>query len=623
MEKKIKDINILDDFPKVSTKEWVNAIIKDLKGTDFDNKMLWKTVEGFNLNPFYREEDISNFKFLKSKTKKLPVVRGYKTENNNWEISQEITVENFTKANKQAISSLKNGADCLTFVLNDNTNLLQSDVHKLLNNIALEKIKIRFITNFNFETFFELIENELKNRNIDFKKVQIEFNFAPISYFSITGDKKYIENKQFLKYSKLIKQISENLPESKAIGINAYDFANAGSLITQELAYSLAIASEYLSIFSDKGLDVKTIAKQITFNFAIGSNYFFEISKLRSIRMLWAKLLEAFIPDNSENIPINLNSVTTDWNKSSCDIYNNVLRQTTEAMAAIIGGTQSLTVRPFNSILGIADDFSNNLARNLQIILKEETHLNKVADIAGGSYYIENLTNNITNQAWKLFLEIEEKGGYIKAFKDGFIQTEIKHIQQQHYLAIATQKEVLLGVNRYPDLTEKYNKSQNKKRISKKQFNIEPIEIFRGAEAFEKLRLETEKLKQIPKVFLFTFGNLAQRKARAFFAANFFGCAGFDIIDNPGFEDIKDIAKAALNSKAEIVVICSSDDEYIEVVPQIAAILKNKTILVLACNPNEMIETYKDNGIEHFVYAKSNILEELKNFQFKISNKLK
>ena len=420
--------NLFDEFPAISTTEWENAILKELKGAGYEKKMIWKTSEGFDVKPFYRNEDLEGNPYVNQQSNRQSALRGYKTYSNNWEISQEIPVENPVDANKLALEALSGGADSVTFVFRKDkisgksTFLKLTDFLKLIENINLETTTIRFESGKKTTALISLLKEIVKQKKLDSQKLKIIFNYDPIGYLTIKGNY-YLNNENIFAYSAtMLNEVIEQFPNIKLLGINGKYFNNAGATITHELAYSLAIASEYLSLLSENGIDIKTVANQITFNFGVGSNYFMEIAKLRSARVLWEKLLEAFLPQNSEIIPMNIHCITTDWNKSRYDHYSNLLRQTTEAMSAIIGGTQSLTVRPFDAVFGKTGEFSQRLARNLQIILKEEAHLDKVADAAGGSYYIENLTKKIIAQSWKLFLEIEEKGGYIKAFKDGFIQ---------------------------------------------------------------------------------------------------------------------------------------------------------------------------------------------------------
>lgn len=616
---------LFTEFPPISTEEWESILIKELKGADYNKTLIWKNPEGFDCKPYYRNEDFAQNPYKDCLPGQKPFIRGFKANNNNWEISQEIYVDNPKIANEQAVDALKKGAHSVTFVTQEKTQSKvcyqfdkEEDISLLLKSIDLENTTLRFIAGRKTAYIVSMLEKEIVKQKLDSSKVNFIFDLDPIDYLTIKGKFYAKEDEVFDEVVSLIKTTEKVFPLSRIIGINGYLFHNAGTTLVQELAYSLSIASEYLSILSEKGLELKTIAKQLNFNFGVSSNYFLEIAKLRAARILFDRMIGAFIP-NENSIQMNIHSITSDFNKTAYDPHVNLLRNTTEAMSAIIGGTQSLTIRPFDVIYTKPGDLSQRLARNIQILLKEEVHLDKVVDPAGGSYYIESLTENMVNHAWKMFLEIEEKGGYIQAFKDGFIQKQIKEIQDKRRSSISQRSEILLGINQYPNTKEKIkaniSKSSTNKAESKKEVVAEPISIFRGSEDFENLRLKTEEMKHAPKVFLLTFGNLAFRKARAFFTSNFFGCAGFDIIDNPGFATIEDGITAAKAAKAEIVVICSSDDEYTQIVAPVASALKNETILVLAGYPKDMIETYKLQGIEQFIHIRSNVLESLQNFQ--------
>ncbi len=287
------------------------------------------------------------------------------------------------------------------------------------------------------------------------------------------------------------------------IGVNGYFFQNAGATLLQELAFSLAIANEYLYRLSELGINVNDIAKHISFNIGVASNYFMEIAKIRALRYLWTKLLEAY--DIKDNMEINIHAITSNYNKTAYDPYVNILRSTTEAMSAVIGGVDSLTVRPFDAVYKSPDAFSQRIARNIQLILKEEAHFDKVIDPAGGAYYIESLTNSFIQEGWKFFMQLQEQGGYIASFKSGKIQEMIETTQQKRDMNIAMRQEILLGTNQYPNLKEKisdkivpclmaaFNPSGKP--------NYKPIKVYRGSLAFEELRLETERMSKTPKCF--------------------------------------------------------------------------------------------------------------------------
>ena len=285
-----------------------------------------------------------------------------------------------------------------------------------------------------------------------------------------------------------------------------------------------------------------------------------------------------------------------------------------------------MTVTPFDITYKQPDEFSERIARNQQLLLREESHFNKITDPAPGSYYIENLTISIAEQAWKLFLEVEDKGGFYAALKEGFIQQTVNASAEARHMAIARRKEILVGTNQYPNINEKAaDKIKDKASCGccggeshKCQPEYETLHFERGASDFETLRLATEKSDKQPVVFMLTIGNLAMRLARSQFSGNFFGCAGYKIVDNLGFNTIQEGVDAAIEAKADIVVLCSSDDEYATLAPEAKAALGDKAILVVAGAP-ECMEELKAQGIDQFINVRSNVLDTLKAFNAKLS----
>jgi methylmalonyl-CoA mutase len=319
-----------------------------------------------------------------------------------------------------------------------------------------------------------------------------------------------------------------------------------------------------------------------------------------------------------------IHAITSAWNQTIYDAYVNMLRGTTEAMSATIAGVNSLEVLPFDHAFQSPSEFSNRIARNTQILLKEESHFDQVTDPAAGSYYIETLTQSIAEEVWKLFKLVEKKGGYIAAFKAGFVQEQIKNSAEKRDKSIVTRREILLGTNQYPNFIETLEKDKREKLLSKTSCGCgckdkveqvaEPLKPYRGAQSFEELRMKTENSGKNPIAFMLTYGNLAMSRARSQFASNFFAVAGIKIIDNNNFASIEEGVKAAIAVKPNIVVACSSDDEYAEGVPQIANLLGNKAILVVAGDPASKSDL-EAKGIKNFISVKSNVLETLKEYQ--------
>jgi methylmalonyl-CoA mutase len=344
-----------------------------------------------------------------------------------------------------------------------------------------------------------------------------------------------------------------------------------------------------------------------------------EIAKFRAARLLWANIVKAFDPACADELAyMYIHGETAEWNMTVYDPYVNLLRTTTEAMSGAIAGVDSLWVRPFDEAYRSPDAFSERIARNQQIILKEEAGMGKIVDPSAGSYYIENLTASIADQAWKMFLEIDDKGGYIAAMKEGFIQNQVKESADKRRVAVASRKETLLGTNQYANTGESMKDQIRGYRcaVSCLEEKIaEPLEPFRLGEPFEELRLKMERSGRRPKAFMLTIGNLAMRKARAGFACNFFSVAGFEALDNNGFDTVEEGVEAAVQAKADIIVLCSSDDEYSALAPQAVVAAKDKGILVLAGYPKTTVEELKAAGIENFIYEGQNMVETLEKYQ--------
>ncbi len=491
----------------------------------------------------------------------------------------------------------------------------QKDFSLLLKDIKIDSIGLNFICGKNALHILNLLYDEIKARKLNNENIRGAVDYDPLGNLTITGRYYNNENIDLKILANLIQFTSKYLPYYKALAINGYFFHDAGASIVQELGYCISMASEYLSQLTDSGISVDSICHNLQFNLGIGTNYFMEIAKIRALRFLWAKIAEAYQTVKDESKKTFIHSITSEWNQTIYNPYMNLLRATTESMSAIIGGTNSLVVRPFTNAYKPTTSFANRLSRNIQIILNEEAYLGKVVDPGAGSYYIENLTNSIIDESWKLFLTIEAEGGYLNALKKGLIQAEMEATAQYRNNAIANRREVLVGTNQYPDFEESV-KNEIHEEIVFPARNIEntsitPLKIYRASQEFEKLRLATEKHSHRPTVFILTYGDLALRRARATFACNFFACAGYKIMDNPGFSEIEKGIEAANKAKADIVVLCSCDDEYVNIALQVVKNLTKNSILVIAGAPDCMDEL-QALGITNFIHTRSDVLETLK-----------
>ncbi len=617
-----QDNKLFPEFPAVTSSEWEEKISIDLKGADYEKKLIWKTIEGFNVKPYYTKHDLEGLQnIIRSAPNEFPFIRGNKN-NNNWLIRQDIFVDDLNKANEKALNIINKGAQSVAFIIPENQPMEEKQLADLLNGFPFENIELNFSHGRHTKKLLLSFIDFCKTNKIDTNKIKGSFDFDPLGYSTITGQ---CYDEDLCKGMSISKPVFENtkdiLPGFQFISVNGKYFNNAGASVVQELAFSLALANDYLSFSAEENISVDDLSPKIKFNFAVGSNYFMEIAKLRAARLLWAKIVEAHKPSSTDKGKMYIHSETSEWNKTIYDPYVNMLRTTTEAMSATLGGTDSLSVLPFNHSYSKTDEFSERIARNQQIILKKESYFDKVADPSAGSYYIENLTSSIVDETWKLFLETEDKGGYLEAFKKGFIQDSIAETAQIRDMNIALRKDIILGTNQYPNQEETIESGPGKLQMipkpeKDKTFIGEPLKTYRASEAFEELRLKTEKVTgETPSVFLFTYGNLTMRKARAAFSSNFFACAGFNIEDNFGFETVEKGVESAKKSNAKIVVICSSDDEYETIAPAIYEALKKDKTVVVAGYPKKIMQKLQDTGIKYFIHIKSNALEMLKEFQ--------
>ena len=610
----IKKEKLFEQFPSVSTEEWMDKITADLKGADFNKKLVWKTSEGLEVMPFYRQQDIENLKYIDSFPGDFPYLRGNRIENNNWRIRQNLTVTDYFTANEKALEILMRGIDSLGFFISDPEMISEKKFDILLKNIVPEAVELNFLSNGKAKEIVDFFLKHINKIKADPQKISGAIETDPLSSLMLNGTLCIPVEKGF-DYLADVEKLTTDLPLFRAIHLNASNFGNAGADLVQELAFGISMGAEYISQLGERGIGADIASSKIRFSFGTGSNYFPEIAKLRAARLLWSVVMNGFVPGKKNPARMEIHCVTSKWNKTLYDPYVNILRTQTEAMAAILGGADSLTVEPFDAVFREPDEFSERIARNQQLILKEESYFDKVADPAAGSYYIENLTSLIADKAWRLFLEIETNGGFLESLKKGFVQGKIKESAASRKADISKRKITFLGTSLCPVQGELIPQGADPDRLFREQnpgedVIIEPIRLFRGPEMFEKLRLAVEKTPQRPVVFLFTIGNHVMRKARAQFSSNFLGCAGYRIIDNHGFETIEEGIKDALDSKADIVVICSSDEEYEKIVPEIYNRLKDKTMVVVAGNP-PCIDKLKSLGLEYFISVRSDVLEAL------------
>lgn len=604
---------LFDQFPPVSTEEWRAKVEADLKGAPFDKKLVWRTNEGFNLQPMYRAEDIKDFDTTNSLPGEYPYVRGIKTDNE-WLSRQEIIADTAEKANEIALDVLGKGINSLGLKVKD-----AADIAVLLNGIDLSKVEINLVC--------------CPKKAIAVATALVDYIKANKAEATFRGSVAFNPFKKALKHGQPfpgdIAQMGADMVKIAApveglrvLSVDSEMLSNAGAYIFQELGYALAWGTEWLTLLTDKGLSASEVAKRIKFNMGVSSNYFMELAKFRAARMLWAQIVKQYPGTVDADCKQHVHAITSRFNQTIYDAHVNLLRSQTECMSAALAGVESITVTPFDTPYQTPDTFSERIARNQQFLLKEESHLDKVVDPAGGSYYVETLTVSIAKEAWKLFLEVEEKGGFLTCVNDGSIQAAVRETSAKRHTDVARRKEILLGTNQYPNINEtaaaKIVTDGCTCSCGHGECDTEAgLPTSRAASDFEALRLATEASSHRPKVFMLTIGNLAMRLARAQFSTNFFGCAGYEIIDNLGFETVEQGVDAALAKGADVIVLCSSDDEYATLAPEAFKYLDGRVEFVVAGAPACM-EELQAIGIKEFVHVRCNVLDTLKAFNARL-----
>ena len=600
---------LFTEFPPVPTEKWEEVITADLKGADYERKLVWRTGEGFNVRPYYRAENLEGIRFLGSQAGEFPFVRGTRTHNR-WRVHQTIEVQFPKKANAEALQLLNSGVDSLGFCI-AKEGFMAGDIDQLLAGIEIPAVEITFC-GMKTANMADLVIAKLERECIA-ADAHVAFVIDPlVKGLSQKGDFCSPDGEKcFAKIAELIERTRE-YKHIRIVTVSAGIFSNAGSTIVEELAFALAAGNDYLARLTDAGIDADTAARKLRFSFSVTSNYFMEIAKFRAARMLWANIVKEYNPAKNCACKMMIHARTADWNQTVYDPYVNMLRGTTEAMSATIAGVHSLEVTPFDAAFEDPTEFSKRIARNVELLLKHESHFDQVVDPAGGSYYIENLTQSIAAEAWKLFLELEEKGGYVAAFESGYVVERVDASAAAKDKSVAQRRITLLGANQYPNFTEVASDAVTEAAVTRRK-KAGVLNPYRGAMAFEAMRLHVDRSGKTPKAFMLTAGHLAMARARAQFSCNFFACAGIRVQDNTFFKDLEEGVKAALESKAEIVVLCSSDDCYAELAPRVKEMLGDKAILVIAGAPACMAEL-EAQGIGNFIHVKSNVLDTLHNY---------
>ncbi|WP_291866846.1 methylmalonyl-CoA mutase family protein [Maribacter sp.] len=587
-------------FETVTKEKWMERVTVDLKGADFNKKLVWKNLSKINIQPLYNTEDAKEY--LKNTGENSQTLVNYRS----------IYVSSEKRGNALALDAIKEGHNGILFIVKGNMAPA-----RLLKDIDLNKITVSFTIKKNAATFVQNFIAHVKSSKVKANNLKGFVDTQLISKYVTKGE---FAKKAFSEAAEVFSLV-EKYPNYKALTISGSEYLDSGANQVQEIAYTLNSLVYVIEKLSEKGVNTQDIFDNLNFKFAIGLEYFVEIGKFRAFNNLLKEIATKY---EIKEFKHTILAKTSIWSKSITDAHTNLLRATTEAMSAILGNVDGVLVDAYDNEFNDASDFSSRIAGNITTILKEESYFGKVANPVDGSYYIEEVSLAIAEKALELFKTIEAEGGFYTAFEKEIIQEQVAEIRLQKLKLISQRRLPMVGINKYPNLMEKVssellsngNTNKNSKLLKPRRASLE----------IEAMRKKTEELveqtKVRPIVELTSFGNLNMRKARAAFAYDFVGVSGYNVQQEKSHESAEQAAESSAKSDSHVVVICSSDQDYDEkalsFIQAFRAISKDK-ILLLAGNPTgDLMKELTDAGLDGCVNLRSDVLVTITSIQNKI-----
>ncbi|MBD3167267.1 methylmalonyl-CoA mutase, partial [bacterium] len=467
---------LLDEFAAPGYKQWRDEVDRLLKGAPYDKKMRTPTAEGITLEPLYRREDLQDLTFVESLPGLAPFVRGDRTfhgDADGWDIAQEIACPDPETVNKALRHDLERGLTVVHLPLDAATRrglgpgkadaalvgkggvsiASAADLEKALDSVDLARTPVILQAGASGAATTAFLAAVAKTRGIPTEKLSGAVAMDPIAELVTNGSLSLPLEAALDETTELLWWAEANAPAWKTVWVHGEPWHNAGGSAVQELAFALAGAVEYLRELTERSLAADTITKHLAMSLSAGSNFFMEVAKFRAARILWNRVLETVgVPESDRALW--LHARTSRFSKTAVDPYVNMLRVTTEAFSGAVGGADSMHVAPFDEAVREPDEFSRRIARNVQLILRDEAHLAHVLDPAGGSYYVETLTDQVAQSAWDLFRKIEDAGGLIRAIRAEVPQKAVHETAKLRAGWYATRKAVIVGVNQYPNPAE-------------------------------------------------------------------------------------------------------------------------------------------------------------------------
>jgi methylmalonyl-CoA mutase len=675
---------------------WRQTVEAALKGVPFEKKLVTRTFEGVALQPLYTRADLAGVPHLTARPGEAPYGRGRRNlgyKEDSWEFCQEIAARDAAGFNSALRTDLMGGQNSVAIVPDaaaragrdpdeapagsiGTDGLSLADAHdfaEALDTVDLVAVPVHLRAGADALPLAALFLSFAGQSGVDIKALSGSLTADPLGEWVETGSLPTSLVSLYDSLAGWTQWAKSHAPKLRTIGVNATLWCEAGGSAAQELAFALAAGVEYLRELQRRGIDPAVTAARLRFSFAIGPQFFTEIAKFRAFRLLWSRAVSAFGAKVEASARTAVHARTGRWNKTAYDPQVNLLRATTEALSAVFGGCDSLHIGPYDEVVGATDDFSRRIARNVHTLLAEEFHFTATADPAGGSWYVEKLTDDLARQAWTLFQETEKEGGLAAALRRGTPQRLVTATAGEKDEAIAQRRAGLVGTNLFPHLQGdalappaadpsfqaaraqaiKARRCAAPKRSRAASWSgrfraaldaaahgatlgqlarfgcdpaapaeqtIQPAVPKRAAAGFEHLRHVTDvrvrRTGARPKVFLAKIGPAKQHQPRADFSAAFFAVGGFETLGRETFETADAAAKAAVASGASVAVLCSTDETYPALVPVFAREVKSARpdlIVVLAGLPADpaVVEQYRTAGIDEFIHVRTNVRDVL------------
>jgi methylmalonyl-CoA mutase len=580
--------SLFSEFPAVSRAEWKNKAVAELKERPYDT-IVWHTPDGFDLDPWHSHEE-------KAEQLELPPCKTV----NSWKNCHRITVLDPQSANKAALKCFELDAAALEFLITDPALFTPVNLTRLLGGIKTSAVAIYFSGN--LPPAAELLKTLAALEG---------FTISSGGILSATPLNSKEQDQKLFSYA-------ESLPAFRFLSVDTIPFHDKGSTAVQEIALALAGLSDYLHRFLQAGIPADSILAAMEIILPVGSSHFIELAKPRALRYLLQHILKAYGASGSTHP--RLFARTSERNRSLLDPYTNMLRLTTEAVSAILGGYDTLQIAAFDTGLSVKSDIAERITGNIHLILKEEASLDRVVDPAHGSHYLEAMTRKLAESAWTLFKKIEAAGGMAEAINCGIIEGWIAEASAKRQHNLNNRKKTLIGINRYPwPLT-----AEQEENIDALEVALEKLPEGNETAGYELLRLKSRscslKSGRTPSLFIWMQGNPAISFQQAAFAEDFFKCAGFDVAGRATLPLEESAYSSALQSKPDIVVLCIAEKDPVPTAETLCKrlhILDEGIIIVMAGKPPEEKERLFAAGLDSFIYTGVNVLEMLKSYQRK------